>query len=234
MEFESVNHAIHFSKGADIEIIIVDDLVINVTEFRHIHPGGEESISNFLFQDVTEAYIKIPSHMTTTGFQELKKFTIGKIKKGDDNKKILNDIQETDIPYPIDLNKGTIHQVFNKLNKEQYLAFIHDPKHLINPPESIMFDTPFFELFTKNPWYLIPLIWIPVTIFIIYEAYQYQKLSPLQILICFFVGIFIWTFMEYCLHRFIFHFDDNLPDNRYALIAHYLLHGIHHAFPLDR
>jgi len=46
--------------------------------------------------------------------------------------------------------------------------------------------------------------------------------------------VFLWTLSEYVLHRFVFHYDDSLPDNRVALFLHFLLHGIHHAFPMDR
>ena len=49
------------------------------------------------------------------------------------------------------------------------------------------------------------------------------------------VGIFIWTFGEYMLHRFIFHSEDHwLPNNPKVLAHHFMLHGIHHAFPMDR
>lgn len=40
--------------------------------------------------------------------------------------------------------------------------------------------------------------------------------------------------MEYFLHRFAFHGEDLwLPDNRLGIFTHFLLHGIHHAFPQD-
>ena len=43
---------------------------------------------------------------------------------------------------------------------------------------------------------------------------------------------------EYLLHRFLFHGEQywmhHVPKNRYFYTAHFLLHGIHHAFPMDR
>jgi 4-hydroxysphinganine ceramide fatty acyl 2-hydroxylase len=36
------------------------------------------------------------------------------------------------------------------------------------------------------------------------------------------------------MHRFLFHVDEWLPDNRWALAAHFLLHGVHHYLPTDR
>ena len=47
-------------------------------------------------------------------------------------------------------------------------------------------------------------------------------------------GNLFWTFIEYVMHRFLFHLDDLLPDHPYALTLHFLLHGIHHYVPMDR
>lgn len=50
----------------------------------------------------------------------------------------------------------------------------------------------------------------------------------------FLFGTFLWTFIEYMLHRFLFHFAEQKralgPVSR---TAHFLFHGVHHAFPLD-
>lgn len=43
-------------------------------------------------------------------------------------------------------------------------------------------------------------------------------------------GLFFWTFAEYVLHRGMFHFT---PRSRPALVAAYLIHGVHHAYPDD-
>lgn len=51
---------------------------------------------------------------------------------------------------------------------------------------------------------------------------------------CFFAGNVIWTILEYTLHRFLFHVDYYLPDAPWALMLHFLLHGIHHYLPMDR
>ena len=53
-------------------------------------------------------------------------------------------------------------------------------------------------------------------------------------MICFFAGNIIWTILEYTLHRFLFHIDYYLPDANWALMLHFLLHGIHHYLPMDR
>jgi 4-hydroxysphinganine ceramide fatty acyl 2-hydroxylase len=51
---------------------------------------------------------------------------------------------------------------------------------------------------------------------------------------CWVFGLFLWTLVEYGMHRFLFHIDEWLPDNRWFLTAHFLLHGVHHYLPTDR
>jgi len=53
-------------------------------------------------------------------------------------------------------------------------------------------------------------------------------------MICFFIGNVIWTILEYTLHRFLFHVDHYLPDANWAMLLHFLLHGVHHYLPMDR
>lgn len=43
-------------------------------------------------------------------------------------------------------------------------------------------------------------------------------------------GIFIWTLMEYTLHRFLFHIQTK---TYWGNTIHYLLHGCHHKHPMD-
>jgi 4-hydroxysphinganine ceramide fatty acyl 2-hydroxylase len=142
--------------------------------------------------------------------------------------------KEIDYKYEIDLKKGILKQVFMKMNKKDYLAFIHDPKHMISPPEAILFESPYLEVFTKTPWYVIPLLWVPLVLMYIYSAYSEGNVPLVFFPFLYIFGIFVWTFIEYFLHRFVFHLDDNVPDNRLALMTHFLFHGIHHAFPMDK
>ena len=54
-------------------------------------------------------------------------------------------------------------------------------------------------------------------------------------LIYFVIGVPLWGFIEYLIHRWIFHGELwILPDNSFAFSLHFLIHGIHHAFPMDR
>lgn len=43
-------------------------------------------------------------------------------------------------------------------------------------------------------------------------------------------GLFIWTFFEYLLHRYVFHF---VAESKFVQKFHYLVHGFHHEYPRD-
>ncbi len=64
---------------------------------------------------------------------------------------------------------------------------------------------------------------------------QLQLLSVLGTLGCFVLGLMWWTLCEYYLHRFFFHAEDYwLPNFPPIFAFHFLLHGVHHAYPMDR
>ena len=80
--------------------------------------------------------------------------------------------------------------------------------------------------------YVIPIIWIPS---LLYNAnLAFENLNLMQVIICTILGMWLWTFLEYFLHRFIFHLELWIPDNRYLYTLHYVIHGVHHAFPMER
>ena len=232
MIFESIEHAQHYAAGNNIEVVFYENKVIEVTEFKEKHPGGIETIEKHLGKDITKAYDEVSSHQTKTATKDLEDFCIGTIKLNSETHK--PNKKEQDYKYELDLNKGILWQVWTKLSKEEYLNFIHDPKHMISPPEAILFETPFLEFFTKTPWFIIPLLWAPLIIYYFWKSYSEMPLPLHLIVMLYFLGIFLWTLTEYILHRFVFHIDEKLPDNRTMLMLHFLLHGIHHAFPMDR
>lgn len=170
--------------------------------------------------------------MTKTAMKDLDDFTIGTIKMNFITNK--PNVTEDEYNYELDLKKGILWQVWSKLNKKEYLEFIHDPKHMINPPEAILFETKFLEYFTKTPWWVIPILWLPVVGLYLYSSFTEMEISTIGVIFLYLFGILLWTLVEYILHRFVFHVDEKLPDNRTVLMLHFLLHGIHHAFPMDK
>lgn len=63
-----------------------------------------------------------------------------------------------------------------------------------------------FQSLTLTKWYAIPLIWLPVVCWCFSRSLQMghtiQELAYMAA-----SGLFIWTLIEYTLHRFLFHIE---------------------------
>jgi len=94
-----------------------------------------------------------------------------------------------------------------------------------------MFDNKFVDFFSRTPWFMVPIIWVPIVLGLI--AYPALKLEvvwywlPLQIA----CGWLLWTAAEYWLHRTIFHWD---PDFAIGKRFHFIIHGVHHTWIDDK
>ncbi|QES87454.1 sterol desaturase family protein [Rhizosphaericola mali] len=78
----------------------------------------------------------------------------------------------------------------------------------------------------------IPLyIFIPIIAYCIYRDFTLEKVQLVAFIGYFIGGLFIWTFTEYFLHRFVFHFT---PHNDWQERIHFIFHGVHHDYPRDR
>lgn len=133
----------------------------------------------------------------------------------------------------IDLNRGLVFQVW-KLG-DGYDAWVHDWRsrqrelNRMGKAGYRMFDTPIVELASLTPWYIVPLVWVPVIVAILLSAAP--ALPPAEALALFSAGVVVaWPLMEYLLHRHLFHMQPSGPVTR---TLHFLLHGIHHVAPCD-
>lgn len=91
-----------------------------------------------------------------------------------------------------------------------------------------LFKSNVLEFFTHISPIAIIIIWVPIVALCLWVGSNHPASSPFIILIGFFLGLFIWTFSEYILHRFVFHFK---PKNSWQEKIAFLFHGIHHAQP---
>lgn len=131
----------------------------------------------------------------------------------------------------LDLKKPLIPQMLRStFSKEFYLDQVHRPRHF-GKGSAPLFGN-FLEPLSLTPWWVVPLVWLPPNLVLFYIGFVNQnKITALSLWV---MGLFVWTFVEYCLHRFLFHLDQYLPDNKYCLTLHFLLHGVHHYLPMDR
>ncbi|CAI8492651.1 unnamed protein product [Hanseniaspora opuntiae] len=132
----------------------------------------------------------------------------------------------------LDLNKPLVWQLLNaKFDREFYIDQIHRPRHY-GKGSAPLFGPWWMEPLTKTAWYVIPLCWWPVVLY--YFTKSLMNMNTLGSVSLFAIGLFVWTIIEYSLHRFLFHFDNNIPDHPVFYTLHFLLHGCHHYLPMDK
>jgi sterol desaturase/sphingolipid hydroxylase (fatty acid hydroxylase superfamily) len=94
-----------------------------------------------------------------------------------------------------------------------------------------LFKSDFLEFFTHITPLAVVIIWVPVSIaFMVLEALsgRSQVYGVAYLPLGFVVGVILWTFAEYTLHRFLFHYE---AKSEAARRIFFLFHGVHHAQP---
>ncbi|CAI9115328.1 OLC1v1016205C1 [Oldenlandia corymbosa var. corymbosa] len=77
---------------------------------------------------------------------------------------------------------------------------------------------------------MIPMIWLPVVCWFVTSSVNMGLESPALLAATVVAGIGFWTFLEYSIHRFIFHIKTT---TYWGNTFHYLIHGCHHKHPMD-
>ncbi|KAL2484180.1 Fatty acid 2-hydroxylase 1 [Forsythia ovata] len=127
--------------------------------------------------------------------------------------------------FTVDLNKPLVFQVGHL--GEDYQEWVHQPIASKEGPR--FFESDFWEFLTRNEWWVIPLIWLPVVSWFILMSIR-MGLGILSVAVLVAFGILAWTLLEYTLHRFLFHIKTK---SYWGNTIHYLLHGCHHKHPMD-
>jgi sterol desaturase/sphingolipid hydroxylase (fatty acid hydroxylase superfamily) len=92
-----------------------------------------------------------------------------------------------------------------------------------------LFKSDFLEFFTHISPVTIVIIWLPIALYFLITAIATPSTGfPLYIPVAFVLGLFLWTFTEYTMHRFVFHFKARTP---WQERMSFLFHGVHHAQP---
>lgn len=229
--------------------------VYDVTSFLDEHPGGGDVILPYRGKDITDILKDTLSHEHSDSAYLMldDTYLVAILATDEEAKKLLTDENResfrltkdaedalhvaTDFTHDyehhkfIDLNKPLLWQVlFATYDKEFYLDQVHRPRHYGKGSAPIFGN--FLEPISKTPWWVVPLIWIPADMYVVSIALQGS--SAFTVAALYILGMFIWTLVEYLLHRFLFHIEDYLPDHAYAFTLHFLLHGVHHYLPMDR
>jgi 4-hydroxysphinganine ceramide fatty acyl 2-hydroxylase len=205
--------------GKDVTEILKD-------ETSHFHSEAayevlEDSFIGFMATEkVIDTTVKsthpaeiVPLPPTKDGMEELKEngaaegvYSATGLASADDLSK------ETDIATDykkhkfLDLNRPLILQVwFGGFSKDFYLEQVHRPRHYKGGESAPLFGN-FLEPLTKTPWWIIPILWLPPVAYGTYIAREGCGSTAVEA--CYwFLGLFLWTLVEYILHRFLFHLD---------------------------
>jgi sterol desaturase/sphingolipid hydroxylase (fatty acid hydroxylase superfamily) len=92
-----------------------------------------------------------------------------------------------------------------------------------------MFESDLLEKFTHIHPATPLVIYVPMTGWMLYLAAA-RGISVGAIALFFLSGIAIWTFVEYAMHRFVFHYE---PRSFWGKRLHFMAHGVHHDYPQD-
>ncbi|MGE5682388.1 MAG: sterol desaturase family protein [Bacillota bacterium] len=100
-----------------------------------------------------------------------------------------------------------------------------------NKDETVrMFKNDFLEALSKVHPIVPVILYLPLIIYYLSLSFTIIRLSYVNILLLIFFGLIIWTFTEYALHRFVFHYT---PKSKIGEKLHFIFHGVHHDYPKD-
>lgn len=100
-----------------------------------------------------------------------------------------------------------------------------------NKDESVrMFKSNFLDMFSRVKWYVPLFIYVPFISYLVYQTAVNPNVSILAGIGLFLGGLFLWSFAEYFLHRFVFHYH---PTSKLGKELHFTMHGVHHDYPQD-
>lgn len=93
-----------------------------------------------------------------------------------------------------------------------------------------LFKSDFVDFFSRIPYWVPMVIYIPVIVYFSYAAFAVHNLTFWQYIGLFAAGVVVWSITEYLLHRFVFHFH---PKSELGKRIHFIAHGVHHDYPND-
>tara|TARA_Y100000296_G_C5117236_1_gene228410 strand:+ start:174 stop:797 length:624 start_codon:yes stop_codon:yes gene_type:complete len=94
-----------------------------------------------------------------------------------------------------------------------------------------LFDNDLLEALTHVHPALPAIVWSPIVVYLYYYGIEIKGLPLSEVAIVSFVGLLVWTFTEYALHRWAFHFP---AKSKFGKRIVFLFHGNHHDVPNDK
>lgn len=216
--------------------VTIGTKVYDVTDFVDDHPGGANLVLDHAGRDVEDILKDPTSHPhSDAAYEVLDDSFVGFVAPAQNGDVATSDSEngredgsyvhprtgmsceedlskETDYSNDfkkhkfLDLNRPLFPQIwFGGFSKEFYLDQVHRPRHYKGGQSAPLFGN-FLEPLSKTPWWVVPMIWVPPVIYGTYLANQGFD-SSLTTMAYWIFGFFLWSLIEYCLHRFLFHLD---------------------------
>jgi len=99
-----------------------------------------------------------------------------------------------------------------------------------NKGNATIFKNSFLESLTKTTLISNIIVYGTVVTLLIYNALYIKNMEYTTFIYLFAFALFFWTFAEYILHRFVFHW---INENKFVQRFHFIMHGSHHLYPKD-
>ncbi len=194
--------------------------VYDITSFLIDHPGGGDRILDYGGKDVSEIMGDEASHVHSgAAYGILNEHLIGFVDKEAAIPAVVKDYRPAEdltketvldadfvLHNFLDLNKPLLAQVWNGgFSKEFYLEQVHRPWYYAKGDSAPLFGN-FLEPLSKAPWWIGPVIWLPL---IVYGTYLADLGLPRHVRTAeYWLGGFLsWPLVEYGVHRFVGHLN---------------------------
>src|SRR5271169_3770721 len=89
--------------------------------------------------------------------------------------------------------------------------------------QGTIFKSPVLELLTKTSPAITLCIHVPILTMLLFIGNRLISVSLTAVIIIYLSGIFTWTFIEYLMHRYLFHFENEW---QWSKRFHYIVHGV--------
>lgn len=93
-----------------------------------------------------------------------------------------------------------------------------------------LFENSLLEALSRIHWTVPLYVYLPIIFYFFYTSIFEYTLNFSKIFSLIIFGLIVWTFTEYFLHRFVFHYK---PSSNFGNRLHFLFHGVHHDYPND-
>ncbi len=100
-----------------------------------------------------------------------------------------------------------------------------------NKGQAQLFRNYYLEMLTKTHPLVIWGLYLPMMVYFLYLSNNKFDFGVIELVLIFFAGMLFWTFFEYIMHRFAFHW---VAESERAKKFVYIMHGNHHHFPRDK